>query len=125
MPDLMHAPLLAGAVTITNIPAAVTEVSGTYRIRVDLTELSWIRTGVRVAAQAAAGGTIRVQYSLNESSWFDLGSATISLVGTGTKVTAYEAIPAAARADVFLRVVTSGGNAVDDPQIRGVWVQAW
>lgn len=125
MPDQMHATLFAASITITNIPAAVTEIAGLYRIKVDLTDLAWFRVGARVGVAAAAGGVVRLQYSLDDSNWFDLGAAAVSLVGIGTKVSSYEAIPVGARADVFLRAVTSGGNAVDDPQLRGVWIQAY
>jgi len=65
-----------------------------------------------------------VQYSTNEIAWADLVAETISLVGVGTKVTQFASIPDAAKLDIFIRIVTAGGNAVDDPQIRGAWIQA-
>lgn len=123
MPQDVHAHIIVAAITHTNVPSALAEVAGNYRIQLDLSALTWIRCGTRVQLGVANGGTIKVQYSLDESSWADLCSG-ISLASTGTKVSPWQEIPLAARADVFLRVVTVGGDGVADPQTRGVFVQA-
>lgn len=122
MPQDSHVPILTVAVTHTNVPAALTEVAGLYRIRIDLSGLTWVRCGCRVQIGVAGGGTIKVQYSLNESAWVDLCSG-VALTTAGTLASAWELIPEAARTEVFLRVVTVGGDGVADPQTRGVYTQ--
>jgi hypothetical protein len=98
MPQDSHVPIVTVAVTHTNVPAALTEVAGVYRIRIDLSGLTWVRCGARVQLGVTGGGTIKVQYSLNESSWADLCSG-VSLAATGTPVSAWELIPDAAKTD--------------------------
>lgn len=122
MPQDSHVPLLLVATTHTNVPAALTEVAGVYRIRIDLSGLTWVRCGCRVQLGVVGGGTIKVQYSLNESAWVDLCSG-VPLTAQGTLVSPWELIADAAKTDVFLRVVTVGGDGVADPQTRGLYLQ--
>ena len=123
MPQDSHVPIVTVAVTHTNVPAALTEVAGLYRIKIDLSWMTSVRCGARVQLGVTGGGTIKVQYSLDQASWFDLCSG-VPLTAAGTLVSAWELVPEAAKADVFLRVVTVGGDGVADPQTRGVYIQA-
>lgn len=106
------------AVTSTNIPAAVQEYNNNSgdRFKVDLTGFVECRAQVRVFTPAAAGANFRYQYSTDESTWNDL-TTNASLLTAGTASSTWAAIPVAALngADVWIRVVTDGGNGVDDP----------
>lgn len=109
-------------VTLTNIAAALTEVAGNYRVKLDLTYVDQVRLVARVGVAGNAGSVLKAQYSADESSWSDL-TTTVSLAAVATPVTAWAAIPAGAKADVFVRVVTQSGDGVADPQIRQVQLQ--
>jgi len=58
---------------------------------------------------------LRVQYSLDQTTWTDLPGTSVSISSTGLKVSTFTAVPAAAKADVFLRVVGQGGDGNADP----------
>lgn len=114
--DLIPAPL-----TITNIPAPVTEADRS-RLRVDLTRATSARLMRDVSTAATGAAMAKVQYSSNGSSWSDLGPA-VSLAPASFFVGAWEAIPEGAKADVYLRVVTYDGNGSDDPVIDRMSLQ--
>lgn len=120
-PHLFITPFALG-MTWTNMPATDTEGPGIYRVKVDLSLYTQVRWGVRVNTAGAAGADLRVQYSTNESSWANL-AAEIDIGSTGTKVTAWEALPAGAQADVFLRLMGKEGNGTADPVFRTIWLE--
>jgi len=103
---------------VSNMPLAATELGGgDFRIKADLSQFTEVRFVSRVAGGTfVAGMTLKAQYSTDESAWADL-TATVASNAAGTKVTAWEAIPDPAKADVFLRVVSAGGNGTADPRI--------
>lgn len=120
--------LLTTGVTITNVPAALTELAGatTTRQRMDLTGVGYARLSANVATLAAAT-EIRVQYSIDGGSTFaylDGGTGpAVSLAATGTVVSKWVKVAAAAQGDVLLRVVTIGGDGALDPVVGTVALQ--
>lgn len=114
--------LLAAPATWTNQPAADTELPGTYRSKADLTFADEVRVVVSLAVGGAAGATVRLQYSTNQTQWADL-TPSVSITASGAAASAWAAVPAGAKTDVFLRVLGAGGNAVVDPQFRNVQLQ--
>ena len=125
--------LVATEFVFTNIPAAVTEVgagAGVLRIRADLTYATEARVsvGVRAGFAANAGATLAVQYSTDQTTWNYLRatgsgpSAVIDVAGQ-VNVSSWVALDAGAKADVYLRIVTAGGDGVADPRIGTVTLQ--
>ena len=120
-------PILPGDVTFlssagiltewTNQPGALTEIYGAARNRtkVDLTNATEARFLCNVATTGDAAATLKVQYSTDQTAWTDLPGANASIGTTGLKVSAFTAVPAGAKQDVFLRVVGLGGDGSEDP----------
>jgi hypothetical protein len=100
-----------------NQPAALTEIYGAARNRtkVDLTSATEARFLSNVATAGAAGATLKVQYSTDQTAWTDLPGGSASIGTTGLKVSAFTAVPAGAKQDVFLRIVGLGGDGSEDP----------
>jgi len=99
------------------MPSATTELFGAPRNRtkVDMTSASQARYLLNVSTAGTATATLRVQYSTDQTSWTDLPGATAAINTTGLKVSAFTAVPAGAKQDVFLRVVGQNGDGVADP----------
>lgn len=118
--------LAAGTNTWTNQPAALTEFLGgtMHRAKLEFSDVSKIRFSARVNTQGVSGAVLFLQYSTDESSWSTLATNQVSLLGTGTKVTAWEDLPAGAQGDVFVRIVGQGGNGTADPVIGNVILEA-
>lgn len=114
-----------GNVTWTNMPAAATELFGNVhrRVKKDFTDVDKIRLCARVSTAGVSGSIIQAQYSTDESAWNTLTTNTIALNSTGTKVTAWEAIPAGAEADVFVRIIGSGGDGAGDPVLGNIYLE--
>jgi hypothetical protein len=103
------------------IPSALTELFGValHRTKVDLTQHYQARLVVNVGANATANAPImKPQYSTDQSTWNDLANVAsalnLNMLAAGgsansVRTTAWEPIVAAARADVFIRIVGSGG----------------
>jgi hypothetical protein len=108
----------------TNQPAGVTELFGgtDFRTKVDLTNYTQVRMTARVGVVGAATAVLRLQYSTDEAAWVNLTS-NLAINATGVKASAWENLPAGAKADVFIRVVGEGGNAAADPRIGTVTLQ--
>lgn len=119
-PGLAFVPVtLVGYVaTLTDVPNAVTEVL-LQRVKMDLAPFTEVSLAASIVTTSASVNSPRVylQYSLDESTWSTLTAQTVSLAVFGAKRTAWETIPAAARADVFVRLVSNGGDGVADPVI--------
>jgi hypothetical protein len=117
-------------VTLTNIPAALTEFNGQThrRVKANLAGYSQARVTTRVdnAGAAPAGSEVRVQYSTDESAWNYLdhtaGPAS-NLDAAGTNTDGYVTLNAGAKADVFLRAVTINGDGAGDPVVGYVALQ--
>ena len=114
-----------GNITWTNMPAASTELFGLVhrRIKKDFTDVDTIRLSARVSTIGTAGAVLQAQYSTDESAWNTLTTNTLTLSSTGTKVTSWENIPSGAKADVFVRIVGSGGDGVVDPVLGNIYVE--
>jgi hypothetical protein len=114
-------PIVTNAFAWTNMPAADTELAGSAfaRFKVDLTGFNEYRFKVTVNVVGAAGADLRVQYSTDDSTFADL-SGEIDISTLGRKVTAWGALPAGAKADVFLRVMGKQGNGAADPNLSQI-----
>lgn len=119
---LNTAPLAAGA-----IPAAVTEgingssgIANLRRARKNLTANKRWRIVVRISTASSAAAKASFQWSLDQSTWFwsdGVASASapgadayVSMAATGALSSNWIAIPATARADVWIRTVTLDGD---------------
>ena len=117
--------LNAGNVTWTNQPAAATELFGNVhrRAKKDFTDVDKIRLVARVSIASSASAVLQAQYSTDESAWNTLTANTMSISSTGTKATAWEAIPAGARGDVFIRLIGSGADGAADPVLGNIYLE--
>jgi len=123
--------LYGNTLTVTNVPAALTEISPgggvpRWRTRVDLSTFVDARATVYNQVAATAGTGLRIQYSTDESTWAYLDGAAgpeALIDGTGTRVSGWVALAAGAKADVYLRAATIGGDAIADPQLGLITVQ--
>jgi hypothetical protein len=117
--------LLAAPVTWTNMPSATTEFGASqYRTRVDLSKAQKIRLVASMQVAGVSGSQLWLQYSTNQSTWVDLMANRLPVSTTGVNESAWEDVPAGALADVFIRVMGSGGNGTLDPQFRRIELQA-
>ncbi len=117
-------PFQVGQTMWTNMPAAETEFAGILarRMRFDLTGVNKVRISARVQTAGAAGSVLRFQYSTDENTWADL-TPNVAVDAIGTQVSAWDYIPGAAQADVYIRLVGSGGNGVADPTFGNIYLQ--
>jgi len=123
----------ATAIVITNLPAALAELStniGRTRTYYDMSYVTSCRVVVGQSIAASVSTEIRVQYSLdNGTTWAYLdGVAGPSSGALGTTANQnvrgpWVPLVAAARADVLLRVVTINGNGTADPAFWFVTLQ--
>ena len=129
MPQTLSIPqshAISGALnTWAAMPAALTELGGLThsRMKLDLGSAWQCRLVTRVAIAGLSGATIRAQYSTDESAWSTLTTNTVSLTNSGTIASAWEDIPAAAKGDVFVRVVGQDGNGIAAVTIGNVILQ--
>lgn len=111
----------AGAVAWSNMPLARTELfGGTFeRFVVDLTGFTQFMLQSNVAVVGTAGAVLMLEYSLNQGgAWSPMDdTAQIGLASTGLRVSSWKTVPVAARTEVWLRIVGSGGDGAVDPQI--------
>lgn len=110
-------------VALTNLAAAETEFAGNAhrRVRVTLTDADRCRLTARVSTAGSASSVVKAQYSTNggETTWADLTPA-VPLNVVGTVGGAWGNVPAGAKGDVVLRLVTVGGDGVADPVVGSV-----
>jgi hypothetical protein len=136
---LIEVPLTTVNATAAAIPAGVTEgttgaSSSVRRVRFNFAGYTQWRLAGRIATASAAGTKAAVQWSLDEVTWKYLddvtsgsapgASAYLSLAAIATPVTSFLSIPAAARADVFLRCVTLDGDGATTGSMGHLAVQA-
>jgi hypothetical protein len=112
--------------TITNIPAGETEISGTLT-HADLTGMTTYRLSANTVT-GFAGATLKVQYSIdNGANWPDL-TATISIASAALRripaADPWSSIPLAARGQILARVVSAGGDGAADPVVSQVVLEA-
>lgn len=117
----------SGNLALTNMPLALTEMSNTVhrRIKTNFANIGQIRLSVRVSTAGVSAAILYTQYSTDESAWSTLTTNTVSLyTPTSTKVSAWENVPTGAKAsDVFVRLVTSGGDGNADPVVGNIYLQ--
>lgn len=108
-----------------NMPTAVTEFDDDiYRRQlIDLTNATQTRLGVNVTVAGSTNAVLAIQYSLNQSTWAYLDGGTgpsVSISSTGLQTSSFVTITPAARTNVYLRVVGSGGNNSADPTLSTI-----
>lgn len=116
----------SAGVTKTNIGSAFVEVgTASLRLRVDLTGFADVRLCLGVNKVGTGTQEWKAQYSADQSAWSDLTPLVSDAGAAGEKALAgaFGAIPAAALADVWLRVVGRSTVAADDPIVRSAHVQ--
>jgi hypothetical protein len=111
-----------------NMPAAPTEFMGStrYRTKYDLTSATQARIVVMVMTAGSASALGCVQYSTDQATWTYLDGGTgpcTAINGTGVRASGLVNLAAAAKADVFLRVVGKDGNGAADPAFGQISVQ--
>jgi hypothetical protein len=87
-----------------------------------LTEAIDVRLVVDVGVVGFGGATLKAQYSTDQAAWNDL-TPTVAIDVLDVRVSAWQAVPAGAKTDVFLRLLGTGGNGIVDPQFRLIQVQ--
>lgn len=114
----------------TSMPAALTEFNSNTqgRIKADLSNATQARLVVHMMSTQGVGGSeLRIQYSTDESVWNYLDGATGPAVSISTPsvtaVSAWGTIVAAARADVFLRVIGINGDGAASPTFGNIVIQ--
>jgi hypothetical protein len=111
----------------TNQPAAVTELGGStrHRTRFDLTNVTKARLLASVMVAGAATADLCVEYSPDGTTWSALaaGGVCVQINTTGFKTSSFPNIAAAAKADVYLRVVGRNGNGTLDPAFGSISVE--
>lgn len=112
------------ALAWTTMPAATTELGAVtiWRRRATLANVTDARLHANVTVAKASPAKLWAQYSTDGTAWSDLGPAasatpSIALAVAGYVVSAWVAVPAAAKVDVHLRVVGSGGTAATGPSL--------
>lgn len=109
-------------------PGVLSEIPGTQRSWVDLSEANQFRVIASINATGAAQSACKVQNSTdNGINWQDLGQSnegTISLSRSGTIKSDWVSLVNGAKAESLLRVVCEGGNNNMAPAIGSVKLQA-
>lgn len=122
----------SAAITWTDQPSALTELSGSNRARTkfDLSDCTQARLVAR-CGNAATGATLAAQYSTDQSTWAYLDGSSgpsvpfdqVLAAGTGTPASSWVNLAAGAKADVYLRIVGAGGDGAVDPVYSNVAIQ--
>lgn len=105
----------------TNMPAAATEFRGVslHRRKIDLTNATQARLGASVDQTGHTTAKLYLEYSTDNVTFAALGTSEVGvdISSVGDKVSAaWVDLAAGAKADVWLRVVGSGGNGTADPR---------
>lgn len=115
-------------VTMTNQPNSAqiqpTTNPNAWATLVDLTNAQQVRFGVRVAVGSASANSPRLilryftSLSATASDWLDIGTSEVSasLTSTGIIRSAWINITALAKADVYVTIISDGGNGTADPE---------
>ncbi len=111
-------------------PAALTEFLGKtdLRSKIDLSGATKARLVAHVITAGAATAALRVQYSTNEIDWYYLdgdSGPSVAINATGTRASSWVDLTAAAKADVFIRLVGINGDAVAKPTFALIALQLY
>jgi len=114
--------------TWVSMPVALTELLGStrYRTKYDLTNATQARIVVNVLTAGAAGAAICAQYSTDQVTWAYVDGGTepcATINATGVRTSAFVNLAAAAKADVFLRIVGRSGNGALGPVFGQISIQ--
>lgn len=120
-----------GSVTWASMPAALTELNGSTRSRtkLDLTGYTQARVTASISTVGNSTAELRIQYSTNgdtQSTWAYLDGASgpgANISVNGGRASAWVNLAAAAKADVWVRVVGINGNGSISPAIGAVVLQ--
>jgi hypothetical protein len=104
----------------TNMPAALTEATGT-RTRLPLLTAQFGRLTCHVLVAGAASAILIAQLSLDGTSW--TSGPQVSLASVGLQVSPLVPIGPQFKTDCFFRIAGSGGNATADPSFGLVTLQ--
>lgn len=124
--------LLVGSSTLTNQAAAeaLVNADGRNTIKVDLTGYTEVRLVTSVLTQSAVvGSKVNLQYhtafSTTAADHSPIGTSAVeaSLETLGSIVTAWVPLAAAAKADVYVALISVGGDGAADPIIGAVHAQ--
>ena len=113
----------AATVVWTNQPAALTELFGLTdrRRQYDLTQFTQARLVANVEVAGFVGATLRAQFATTDGGAYaaldNVTGPNVPLDATGTQVSGWVTLTAAALADVFLRVAGVGGDGAADPEV--------
>lgn len=120
-------------VTLTNQALAESFIPAANRRlvnKIDLTDYTEVRLVGNVGVlSAVVGSQVNLQYhtsfSTTVSDYSPIGTSAvaISLEATGATATAWVPLVAAARADVFITLVSVGGDGAADPAIASMHAQ--
>jgi aryl carrier-like protein len=112
-------------VLLTNMGTAENEFSSNTRIKINLSGVASASISARVTVAGSSTATLKVQYSTDESTWFYLGGTSVlgpavSLASIGTILGSEIPITGAAKQEVVLRLISSGGDGGADPRFGNV-----
>jgi hypothetical protein len=112
----------------TSQPAAVTELFGATRnrVRFTLTDFAQARLHVNVQTVGAATAQLCAQYSLDQSVWAYLDGSGAPCVGINVlnvQSSGWIDLAAAAKADVYLRIVGRNGNGSTSPAFGNITIE--
>jgi hypothetical protein len=131
-PIYRHSFVSAAPVTVNNIPSNISffASSNTYVTKMDLTGKKRARLHGRVSTAGTGSSVLRVRYALTftttASSYLTMGSSEIeiSLSATGHFDSGWINLVTGAKADVFIALLTNGGDGAADPVLNQVVFEA-
>jgi hypothetical protein len=112
----------------TNQPAAVTEIFGVTRnrTRFTLTNASQARMHVSVQTIGAVAAQLCAQYSTDQIAWASLdgsGGPCVPINLLNVQSSGWVNLVAAAKADVYLRLVGQNGDGFLDPAFGNIAIE--
>lgn len=122
-------------IVMTNQPNSAqiqpTSNANAWATRVDLTNAHQIRLGARVGVGSASANSPRLilryytSLSATASDWIDIGTSevSVSLTSTGIARSSWIDIAALAKADVFVTIISDGGNGTADPEFSAAYFE--
>lgn len=121
IPKLNHlVDIRDSTLTWTNMPEALTELNNdpSLRRRIDLSNYREVRIIAKQSVSGAGSALVRGQYSTDDNTYVCLGSGytpVVTVGSTGWRVSAWAALVAGAKADVYIRLAGINGSGIHDP----------
>ncbi len=113
----------SSGVIFTNMSANLVEQFPKLRSFGHLARATRVRLTGYVAVAGPSAAELRVQYSTDLSTWAYLDGGTgpsMSIGGTGIRVSSWVNLVTGAKADIYLRVLAIGGDGALDPNIASM-----